>query len=301
VNEKTKKTKSAKKIQAVKLAVIGGSGLYNIEGLKDVRELKVKTPFGNPSDAIVIGKLGGHEVAFLPRHGRGHRILPTEVNSQANIWALKSIGVERIISVSAVGSLRKDYKPMDLVIPDQVLDRTRRLPNTYFGNGVVGHITFAEPFCEELRQSALGATKGLEIKVHNKGTLVCMEGPAFSTLAESNLYRSWKMDIIGMTVLPEAKLAREAEICYATLAFVTDYDCWHGEHESVTVDMVVANLLKNVDNAKKIITRLVPEVPEGERTCPCASALQNAIMTDKKKIPAAARKKLGLFLGKYLK
>ena len=285
----------------VKTAFIGGSGLYEIEDLKDIKEIKVKTPFGEPSDAIVVGTMGPQRVAFLPRHGKGHRILPTEVNSRANIWALKSLGVERIFSISAVGSLRKDYRPLDLVIADQLVDRTRRLPNTFFGNGVVGHIAFANPFCDDLRKLAIAAAKPLSIKVHKKGTMVCMEGPAFSTLAESNLYRKMGMDIIGMTALPEAKLAREAEICYANLSFVTDYDCWHTSHETVSVEMVIANLLKNVAHSKQIIANLVKLISDKERACPCASALATAIMTNKSLIPAPTRKNLDLLIGKYLK
>ncbi len=296
-----KKMIITKKQEPVKIAIIGGSGLYEMDGLTNIREVKVKTPFGNPSDALIIGKLNNRPIAFLPRHGRGHRFLPTEVNSHANIWALKSIGVERIIAVSAVGSLREDFKPLDLVIPDQIVDRTRLRKNTYFGNGIVGHVTFADPFCAELRKYVSNVSEKVGIKVHHHGNFVCMEGPAFSTLAESNLYRSWGMDIIGMTVLPEAKLAREAEICYTTLAFVTDYDCWHEEHESVSVEMVIANLMHNVDTAKKIIARLIPVIPDTERTCHCSRALKNAIMTNPKVFPTETKRKLKIFLDKYFK
>lgn len=296
-----KKMNVTKKREPVKIAIIGGSGLYEMEGLTDIKEVNVKTPFGNPSDALIIGKLEGRPVVFLPRHGRGHRFLPTEVNSHANIWALKSIGVERIIAVSAVGSLREDFQPLDLVIPDQIVDRTRLRNNTYFGKGIVGHVTFADPYCAELRKYVGDVSEKVGIKVHHHGNYVCMEGPAFSTLAESNLYRSWGMDIIGMTVLPEAKLAREAEICYTTMAFVTDFDCWHEEHESVSVEMVIANLMHNVDTAKKIIAQLVPLIPDTARTCHCARALKNAIMTHPKVFPAATKKKLQLFIGEYFK
>ncbi len=287
--------------EQVKVAVIGGSGLYEIEGLTHLREVKISTPFGDPSDSIMIGKLGEWEVAFLPRHGRGHRILPTEVNVRANIWALKSLGVERIIGINAVGSLRVDYCPRDLVIPDQLVDRTRRMPNTFFGNGIVGHIAFAEPFCPNMRRLALQATEGLTLNVHSAGTLLCMEGPAFSTKAESNLYRSWGMDIIGMTTSPEAKLAREAEICYAALTFVTDYDCWHEEHDSVTVDMVIENLQSNVSNAKQIIRNMIPLLEQESRTCACGTALQTAVMTNPSVIPAQVKEDLKPIIGKYYK
>ncbi|MDI6784513.1 MAG: S-methyl-5'-thioadenosine phosphorylase [bacterium] len=287
-------------MEKVSLAIIGGSGLYQMEGLTDLKEINLRTPFGNASDAIMVGTLAGIKIAFLPRHGRGHRIMPTEINSRANIYALKKLGVERIISVSAVGSLREDYQPLDVVIPDQVVDRTRHRPNsTFFGNGLVVHIQFSEPFCPDLSTQLFKAGQNLNKTVHPKGTMVCMEGPAFSTKAESNLYRQWGMDIIGMTVLPEAKLAREAEICYGAIALVTDYDCWHQTAEIVSVDMVIQNLLANVETAKKIIRKVITQIPE-KRNCLCATALQNAIITDPNKITPSARKKVALFIDKYL-
>ena len=282
-----------------RLGVIGGSGLYQIEGLKDVEELRVKTPFGDPSDAIVLGTLEGERVAFLPRHGRGHRISPTEIPVRANIYALKSLGVERIISVSAVGSLKETLPPLDLVIPDQLIDRTRSRVGSFFGGGMVVHVGFADPFCPALSQVLYQACQGEGVGVHKGGTLVVMEGPLFSTRAESFLYRSWGADIIGMTALPEAKLAREAEICYATLASVTDYDCWHQEHASVSIEMVISNLQKNVERAKRVLAKLVRAIPR-ERDCPCPTALKDAIITDHKLIPAQKRQELALLIGKYL-
>ncbi|HAL62644.1 MAG TPA: S-methyl-5'-thioadenosine phosphorylase [Chloroflexi bacterium] len=282
-----------------RIGVIGGSGLYEIEGLTDVEEVKVKTPFGEPSDLIVIGTLEGRRVAFLPRHGRGHRIMPTELPSRANMYALKSLGVEHIIAVSACGSLKEEIRPLDMVIPDQIFDRTRGRINTFFGGGVVAHISFDEPFCPDLSALLYQAARDTGAKVHKGGTFVVMEGPAFSTKAESRIYRQWGMDIIGMTVLPEAKLAREAEICYAVLANVTDYDVWHVGEEPVSVEMVIDNLVKNVKRAKKIIKKVVPNIPEA-RTCPCPTALQSAIITSKDRIPEKAKKDLGLLIGKYL-
>ncbi len=282
-----------------RLGVIGGSGLYQVEGLKDVEELRVKTPFGDPSDAITLGTLEGERVAFLPRHGRGHRISPTEIPVRANIYALKSLGVERIISVSAVGSLKETLPPLDLVIPDQLLDRTRSRVSSFFGGGMVVHVAFADPFCPALSQALYQACQGEGVGVHKGGTLVVMEGPLFSTRAESFLYRSWGADIIGMTALPEAKLAREAEICYATLASVTDYDCWHQEHASVSIEMVISNLQKNVERAKRVLRKLVRAIPR-ERDCLCSTALKDAIITDPKLIPAQKRQELALLIGKYL-
>ncbi len=282
-----------------RLGVIGGSGLYQVEGLKDVEELRVKTPFGDPSDAITLGTLEGERVAFLPRHGRGHRISPTEIPVRANIYALKSLGVERIISVSAVGSLKETLPPLDLVIPDQLLDRTRSRVSSFFGGGMVVHVAFADPFCPALSQALYQACQGEGVGVHKGGTLVVMEGPLFSTRAESFLYRSWGADIIGMTALPEAKLAREAEICYATLASVTDYDCWHQEHASVSIEMVISNLQKNVERAKRVLRKLVRAIPR-ERDCPCSAALKDAIITDPRLIPAQKRQELALLIGKYL-
>lgn len=290
-------------MQEAKLAVIGGSGLYQIEGLGNVEEVKVKTPFGDPSDVIVVGTLGDTRIAFLPRHGRGHRILPTEVPARANIWALRSLGVEWIISVSAVGSLKEEVQPLDIVIPDQIIDRTKSRANTFFGEGIVVHVTFADPFCPVLSQLLYQAAcrhVGPELpRVHSGGIYVAMEGPLFSTRAESNLYRSWGASIIGMTALPEAKLAREAEICYATIACVTDYDCWHEVHESVTIDMVVSNLMRSVKAAKETIRTASTKLPE-HRECGCASALKDAIITSRELIPPQKKEELALLIGKYL-
>jgi 5'-methylthioadenosine phosphorylase len=282
-----------------RIAVIGGSGLYQIEGLRDAEKLKPKTPFGLPSDVITVGTLEGRRVAFLPRHGRGHRISPTELPVPANIYALKSLGVELIISISAVGSLKEEIHPLDLVIPDQLIDRSRSRVNTFFGRGLVVHVTFADPFCPVLSQILYDAAQGVGARVHRGGTYVVMEGPLFSTKAESHLYRSWGASVIGMTALPEAKLAREAEMCYATVACVTDYDCWHEEHESVTIDMVISNLTQNVDIAKRIITQAVIDIPL-ERECGCATALENAIITAPERIPRRMKEDLALLIGKYV-
>jgi 5'-methylthioadenosine phosphorylase len=289
--------------QRGRLGVIGGSGLYAMEGLTDIDEVMPETPFGAPSDAIVTGMLGEQPVAFLPRHGRGHRISPTEVPSRANIHALKALGVEWIISVSAVGSLREDYAPLDLVVPDQIFDRTRSRANTFFEGGVVAHISFANPFCPHLSDQLWNAMGALgDFRAHHGGVYVCMEGPQFSTRAESNAYRKLGFDLIGMTALPEAKLAREAEICYATVACVTDYDVWHESGESVTVEMVVANLTRNVENARRIIRAVAAGMPatRAAQTCGCEQALANAVMTDRSRITAPLRAKYGLLLGKYL-
>jgi len=282
-----------------RIGVIGGSGLYEMEGLTDVEEVKVKTPFGEPSDLIVIGTLEGRRVAFLPRHGRGHRIMPTELPSRANIYALKSLGVEHIIAVSACGSMKEEIHPLDMVIPDQIFDRTRGRINTFFGGGVVAHISFDEPFCPDLNALLYQGAKEARARVHKGGTFVVIEGPAFSTKAESRIYRGWGVDIIGMTVLPEAKLAREAEICYAVLANVTDYDVWHVSEEPVSVEMLIDNLLQNAEMAKKIIKKVVPHIPEA-RTCPCPAALKKAIITSKDRIPEERKRDLGLLIGKYL-
>jgi 5'-methylthioadenosine phosphorylase len=283
-----------------KIGVIGGTGLYQIEGLNDAREIKVKTPFGDPSDAITIGKLKEVEVAFLPRHGRGHRLSPTEVPSRANIYALKSLGVERIIAVAAVGSLKEKIKPMDIVIPDQIIDRTRNRVNTFFSGGIVGHIAFAEPFCPVLSDILYESALESGARVHDGGTCIIMEGPQFSTRAESELYRSWGADTIFMTGLPEAKLAREAEICYATIAIVTDYDCWNETVESVSTEMVIFNLLRNVGTAKQIIKNTVPRLFQ-TRNCLCATALENCIATSPELIPEQVKKDLNLIIGKYIK
>ena len=282
-----------------KIGVIGGTGLYDIEGLTDIEEVNIDTPFGKPSDAITIGKLEGVGIAFLPRHGRGHRISPTELPVRANIYALKSLGVEHIIAVSSAGSFKQEIKPGDLLIPDQLIDRTRNRVNTFFGDGIVVHIPFAEPFCPTLCQVLYESAKEAGASVHPKGTFVVMEGPAFSTRAESRLYRSWGADIIGMTALPEAKLAREAEICYAIIGCVTDYDSWQERSQPITIDVILNVLLQNIDTAKKIIKRAVSRIPE-KRNCGCATALQMAIVTDPELIPAEQKKKLDLLIGKYL-
>ena len=282
------------------IGIIGGSGLYSMPGLTKIKELRLRTPFGQPSDPYVLGTLEGRKVAFLARHGRGHRILPTELNFRANIYGFKQLGVERIVSVSAVGSLKEEHKPMEFVIPDQFFDRTRHRVDTFFGNGIVAHISFADPICPELARVLETACKKAGVMGKRGGTYLCMEGPQFSTKAESNVYRSWGMDVIGMTNLQEAKLAREAEICYSTAAMVTDYDCWHPGHDSVTVDQVVSVLMKNAENACAMVRETVAAMPK-TRSCKCGSALAHAIQTDRKAIPAAARKRLGLLLDKYLK
>jgi 5'-methylthioadenosine phosphorylase len=281
------------------IGIIGGSGLYSIPGLSDMREVKQDTPFGDPSDAYVLGTLAGHKVAFLARHGRGHRILPTELNFRANVYGFKQLGVERIVSISAVGSLKEEHKPLEFVIPEQFFDRTRHRVDTFFGNGIVAHIAFADPVCPQLSQVVETACKKAGVTGKRGGTYLNMEGPQFSTKAESNIYRSWGMDVIGMTNLQEAKLAREAEICYVTVAMVTDYDCWHPHHDSVTVDQVVAVLVKNAENAANVVRETIAAMPAG-RSCKCGSALAHAILTDRDKIPATTRQKLGLILDKYL-
>jgi 5'-methylthioadenosine phosphorylase len=282
------------------IGIIGGSGLYSMPGLSKTKEIRLKTPFGRPSDVYVLGTLEGRKVAFLARHGRGHRILPSELNFRANIHGFKQLGVERIVSVSAVGSLKEEHKPLDFVIPDQFFDRTRHRVDTFFGSGVVAHVSFADPVCGDLAQIVEAACRKATVTGKHGGTYVCMEGPQFSTKAESNVYRSWGMDVIGMTNLQEAKLAREAEICYVTIAMVTDYDCWHPHHDSVTVDQIVAVLLKNAENAAKVVRETVAAIPK-ERACKCGSALAHAILTDPKIIPEVTRRKLKLILGKYLK
>jgi 5'-methylthioadenosine phosphorylase len=282
-----------------KVGIIGGSGLYKMEGMTGMEKVKVSTPFGEPSDAIILGTLKGIRVAFLPRHGEGHRISPSELPAKANIYALKSLGVERIISVSAVGSLKEKIEPLDIIIPDQLIDVTRGRASTFFTDGIVGHVSLAEPFCPVLSQLSFEASTKVGTKVHRGGTYLVIEGPQFSTKAESQLYRSWGADVIGMTALPEAKLAREAEICYATLAIVTDYDCWHPSYESVTTEMILTNLRKGIDTVKRILKLLLPSIPQ-ERDCACASALKYAIATETKYIPEEKKKELGLFIGKYL-
>ena len=281
------------------IGIIGGSGLYAMPGITDLHDVKLETPFGDPSDPYVLGTLEGKKVAFLARHGKGHRILPTELNFRANIYGFKQLGVERIVSVSAVGSLKEEHKPLDFVIPDQFFDRTRHRVDTFFGEGIVAHIALADPVCPQLATIVEGACKKAGVTGKRGGTYLNMEGPQFSTKAESNIYRSWGMDVIGMTNLQEAKLAREAEICYVTVAMVTDYDCWHPHHDSVTVDQVVAVLLKNAENACNVVRETVKAMPT-DRTCKCGSALAHAILTDKTQVPAATRQKLSLILDKYL-
>ncbi len=286
-------------MQQARIGIIGGSGLYAMPGLTDVREQSVSTPFGEPSDPLVLGELDGRPVAFLARHGKGHRLLPSELNFRANVYALKSVGAEQIVSVSAVGSLKEEHKPTDFVVPDQFIDRTFARNATFFGDGIVGHVAFGDPVCSHVASALTAACTQEGVIGKAGGTYVCMEGPQFSTRAESNLYRSWGADIIGMTNLQEAKLAREAEICYATLAMVTDYDCWRAGHDDVTVEQVIAVMQQNSANASRVVRRALGMLPE-ERTCACATAAQSAIMTSKDKIPAATREKLALLYGKYL-
>jgi len=285
-----------------RIGIIGGSGLYDIEGIKDIRSVEVKTPFGEPSDQYRLGTLEGREVVFLPRHGRGHRLLPTELNYRANIYGFKKLGVEWIVAVSTVGSFKEEIRPLDIVIIDQFFDRTNQArKSTFFGDGIVAHISFAEPLCPTLREILYQVAIQVGARVHMGGTYLNMEGPAFSTKAESLIYKSWGIDVVGMTNMTEAKLAREAEICYATMAMVTDYDCWYeGEDVSiVTIDQVIKNLLKNADVAKEIIKKAVPLIPQ-QRTCQCATALKDAIITSKDMIPPDTRQRLELIIGKYL-
>ena len=282
------------------IGVIGGSGLYELEGLQNVREVELATPFGAPSDAYITGVLDGVSMVFLPRHGRGHRISPSEINFRANIWGLKKLGVERILSVSAVGSMREDIAPGHFVAIDQFFDRTRHRTDTFFGGGVVAHVMFADPVCEAQRQLVVSTGRSLGQTVHDGGVYINMEGPQFSTRAESRIYRKWGVDVIGMTNLQEAKLAREAELCYTTIAMATDYDCWHESHDAVTVEQVVAVMHSNVGNAKKLVAALAPQLARVPRTCGCSSALKYAVMTAKDKITPEARLRLELLLGKYL-
>jgi 5'-methylthioadenosine phosphorylase len=282
-----------------RLGIIGGSGLYNIEGLENSEWIKIETPFGDPSDKFLRAKLSGQDIVFLPRHGKGHRLLPSELNYPANIYGMKKLGVDMIISISAVGSLKQEIKPLDIVIPDQYVDRTRGpRKTTFFGNGISAHIAFADPSCPVLAKLLYEEATLLGLPVRMGGTYINMEGPAFSTRAESNLYRSWGMDIIGMTNMPEAKCSREAEICYATMAMVTDYDCWH-ESEGVSIDMIIQNLLKNVENAKKILKGLICKLPQ-ERNCICESALKDAIVTSPDVITEDVKKRLDIIIGKYI-
>jgi 5'-methylthioadenosine phosphorylase len=293
-----KKTRTAAR-EAVRIGIIGGSGLYEMPGLTDTRELSVRTPFGDPSDAIVAGTLEGRRVAFLARHGRGHRFTPSEINYRANICALKMIGVERILSVSAVGSLRDDLPPLDFLIPDQFFDRTRLRVATFFGGGVVAHVGFDKPTCTHLSAHIAEACDRAGVKAHRAGTYVCMEGPQFSTLAESHTYRQLRFDVIGMTNLTEAKLAREAELCYATIAMITDYDCWHPQHDSVTLDEIIENLKRNTANVQRVLHEVIRELP-ASRNCKCELALAHAILTDRAAISRAAKKRLAPIIGKYI-
>jgi len=286
-----------------KIGIIGGSGLYKMDALKDVKEVHVDTPFGSPSDALILGTLDGTQVAFLARHGRNHTLLPSELPFRANIYAMKQLGVEYLISASAVGSLKEEAKPLDMVVPDQFIDRTKNRVSTFFGEGIVAHIAFGDPVCQNLAGVLADAIASLnlpDVSLHRGGTYVCMEGPAFSTKAESHLYRSWGATVIGMTNLPEAKLAREAEIAYATLALVTDYDCWHSDHDSVTVEMVIANLQRNAVNAQKVIQETVRRLSENPPHSDAHSALKYAILTNLEKAPTVTKEKLGLLLQKYL-
>jgi 5'-methylthioadenosine phosphorylase len=281
-----------------RIGIIGGSGLYSMPGFEAQREVAVQTPWGAPSDNYVVGKLAGKDVAFLARHGRGHRFSPSELNFRANIFGFKTLGVERIVSLSAVGSLKQEHRPLDFVLPDQFVDRTRGRISTFFGEGLVAHVGFSDPVCPEVASVVYQAASSVGVNVKMGGTYVCMEGPAFSTRAESELYRSWGMDVIGMTNLQEAKLAREAEICYATVAMVTDYDCWHPEHDAVTVDQIISNLTQNAAHAASVVAASVAAMPE-QRTCKCGSALAFAIITDRKLVPEETRKKLEPIVGKY--
>jgi 5'-methylthioadenosine phosphorylase len=286
--------------EAILIGVIGGSGLYEMEGLTRIKTVKLTTPFGKPSDEYLIGTLHGKRVAFLPRHGRGHRIMPTDINYRANIYGMKKLGVERIISVSAVGSMKEEIKPGDIVIPDQFYDHTRHRRSTFFGNGVVAHVGMADPVCAQLGKTLITAGATVGATVHRGGTYLCMEGPQFSTRAESLIYRTWNVDVIGMTNATEAKLAREAELCYSTIALATDYDCWHHSEEAVTVEAVLAVMKHNIETSKAMISEAVRLLP-GSRTCACGEALRNTIMTPEKLIPAKTKKDLAPIIGKYLK
>jgi 5'-methylthioadenosine phosphorylase len=292
--------KKSRKTEAVRIGIIGGSGLYTMAGLSDTRELRIETPFGHPSDAIVVGTLEGRRVAFLARHGRGHRFSPSDINYRANICAMKLLGVERVISVSAVGSLRDDLPPLDFLVPDQFFDRTRGRIATFFANtGVVAHVAFDRPTCTHLSAHLAEACDQAGIKAHRGGTYVCMEGPQFSTLAESHTYRQLRFDVIGMTNLTEAKLAREAELCYASISMITDYDCWHPQHDAVTLSEIMANLNQNTENVQRAIHEVVRSLPQ-ERECKCGAALAHAIVTDRKLISQAAKKRLAPIIDKYI-
>ena len=281
------------------IGIIGGSGLYSMAGLISPREIKVKTPFGEPSEAIVLGTLEGNRVAFLARHGRGHRILPGEINYRANIYAMKLLGVERIISVSAVGSLQEELRPGEFLVPDQFVDRTRQRVSTFFGEGLVAHMSFAHPTCAQVSAALADASVHCGVKVHRRGTYICMEGPQFSTLAEANMHRQLHFEVVGMTNATEAKLAREAELCYSTIAMITDYDCWHPEHESVTASQIIALLNQNAENAQRVLREAVRALP-ADRACKCGSALQHALVTDMKLVPSATKRRLVAILAKYI-
>jgi len=283
-----------------RIGVIGGSGLYEMQGLEILLERRIETPFGDPSDPFILGVVDGQRVVFLSRHGKGHRLLPSEINFRANIYGMKVLGVEMILSASAVGSMKEQYAPTDIVFPDQFIDRTRHRADTFFGNGIVGHVSFADPICREVQQAMAASSSRIGAKTHVGGTYVCMEGPQFSTRAESHLYRSWGVDVIGMTNLQEAKLAREAEICYATMALVTDYDCWHETEEAVSVETVIGYLQKNASTACAIVRDVIGQLAGRERTCPCASALKFAILTDPRQIPQKTKEALAPIIGKYV-
>ena len=293
------RVKKSEKEATATIGVIGGSGLYSMDGLEDTREIRVKTPFGEPSDAIVVGTLEGKGVAFLARHGRGHRILPSEINFRANICAMKQLGVERIISVSAVGSLQEDLRPGEFLVADQFVDRTKNRVSTFFGGGLVAHVAFDKPTCPQVSAVLADASVHCAVKVHRRGTYVCIEGPQFSTLAEAHVHRQLRFEVIGMTNVTEAKLAREAELCYATIAMITDYDCWHPDHESVTAAQIIATLNQNAENAQKVLREAVRGMP-AERSCRCGAALKHALVTDLKLVPPPTRKRLASIIGKYL-
>ena len=294
-----KAEKSKRANTQAEIGIIGGSGLYSMNGLTKTKEVQVKTPFGEPSDAIVLGMLEGKRVAFLARHGRGHRILPSEINFRANVYAMKLLGVERMVSVSAVGSLMEDLQPGEFLVPDQFVDRTKNRVSTFFGEGLVAHVGFDKPTCGQVSGVLADASVHCGVMVHRRGTYVCIEGPQFSTLAEANMHRQWRFEVVGMTNVTEAKLAREAEICYATIAMITDFDCWHPEHESVTASEIIATLVENAENAQRVLREAVRAMPE-ERNCKCGAALKHALVTDMKLVPKATRKKLDAIIGKYI-
>jgi len=297
--KKTGKSKRAKSDARAAIGIIGGSGLYSMAGLTNTREIRVKTPFGDPSETIVLGTLEGKRVAFLARHGRGHRILPSEINYRANVYAMKLLGVERIISVSAVGSLTEDLRPGEFLVPDQFFDRTKNRICTFFGEGIVAHVAFAHPTCGQVSAVLADACVHEAIMVHRRGTYLCIEGPQFSTLSEAEVHRQLRFQVIGMTNVTEARLAREAEICYATIAMITDYDCWHPEHESVTASQIIATLNQNAENAQKVLRTAVRELP-ATRSCKCGSALGHALVTDFSIVPKATKKRLAAIIGKYI-